>query len=381
MMKKILSILIVFICSVQLLNAQKFHVITFFDTNDRKIGPGMVTERKITINEIQTVAGVLEGAGYDVEYHDYYGTKCGKANLTRVINGLNIGSNDIVFFYYGGHGGHAENNASDPFPQMCLGEAYETNFVPVSWVRNVVMRKNPRLAVILTGCCNNIARGITIKKLFAQSSDYTFMAPSDNTAIRKLFLETKGLVQMTSSKLGQFSWCTTAGSYFALALWEYINESAKGKVSADWKTICTNIYNEISAETFRDTDGTTYKQNPYYEIKASTGGSSVPPAPKPKPDTKPVIENTLVKALNSLLNKSVSTETRLNMINQVSSKFFAPGAMVSTIGRDMETIVDYEDAKTFLRRIAMSPYISQINIIEGNDGKNTSITVHEVRTR
>ena len=52
-----------------------------------------------------------------------------------------------------------------------------------------------------------------------------------------------------------------------------------------------------------------------------------------------------------------------------------------TLGRDMKTVVDYEDAEDFLRRIAMSPFIQQVNIVEQNEGKSQLIKVHEVRTR
>lgn len=47
----------------------------------------------------------------------------------------------------------------------------------------------------------------------------------------------------------------------------------------------------------------------------------------------------------------------------------------------MRTVIDYEDADAFLRRITMSPYISQINIVEQTAGRNSLISVHEVRTR
>jgi len=74
-------------------------------------------------------------------------------------------------------------------------------------------------------------------------------------------------------------------------------------------------------------------------------------------------------------------DDRLNMVDRVLSKHFSIGAKVITIGRDMNTLVDYEDALTFLNRIVLSPYISKINVIEQEGEKNSLIKVHEVRTR
>ena len=42
----------------------------------------------------------------------------------------------------------------------------------------------------------------------------------------------------------------------------------------------------------------------------------------------------------------------------------------------MKTVVDYEDVSVFLRRICLSDYIKQVNIIE--EGRK-QLTVHEVR--
>ena len=62
------------------------------------------------------------------------------------------------------------------------------------------------------------------------------------------------------------------------------------------------------------------------------------------------------------------------------SKFFAPGAKVRTVGRNATTVVDYEDTDVFLRRIVLSPFIKQINLLEyDKTGRNSEITVHEVR--
>lgn len=380
-MKRITFISFICILCMQLsATAQTLHFISMFDTNDLKIGNGMKIERMLIMNEMQTIAGYLEEYGYDSEFSEYYGNNCGRNSLMQAINALQVGSEDVVVFYYGGHGARAYNNEEDRFPQMCLGEKSQTNWVPSSLIKNMIKKNNPRLTIILTGCCNKEDAGVTIKSLIAQSQSYTSEAGVNKGAFKKMFFDAKGVVQLTSSKAGEYSWCTDKGSLFCIALLEVFNQVGQGKVSSDWNSVCQNTKRFVAALNIPTSDGYV-KQNPDYEITSGIGGG------KSHRDDNSVVtrkvDNTdyLMQDIEKLLDKSNSTDTRLQMVSSVLSKHFASGAKVLTLGRDMSTVVDYEDAETFLRRITMSPYISKINIVEQNHGKNTLIRVHEVRTR
>lgn len=100
-MKKTLSLLLISVF-VLTTNAQTLHFISMFDTNDPKIGSGMKRERMLVNNEMRTIAGYLEEFGYDSQFCDCYGTNCGRTSLMQVINSLEVESNDVVIFYYGG---------------------------------------------------------------------------------------------------------------------------------------------------------------------------------------------------------------------------------------------------------------------------------------
>lgn len=378
-MKKTRLLTAVFVLSSLAANAQTMHFISMFDTNDQKIGSGMKTERMLINNELQTIAGYLEEFGYDSQFSDYYGVNCGRSSLIQAINGLQVGNNDVVVFYYGGHGARAVSD-SDRFPQMCLGERNQANWVPSSLIKNMITKKNPRLTIVLTGCCNYPDNGVTIKSIIAQSGSYTSMANINKEAFKELFLNSKGVVQLTSSRAGEFSWCNDKGSFFALALLETLNDVGKGTVSPNWNSVCQTIKGMVSSLNIPTQEGYV-KQNPDYEVTTGTGG---PPPRKDDTTIKRRVNDTnydLAQDLELLLDKSQNANTRLGMIPGILSKHFANGAKVLTLGRDMNTVVDYEDAEVFLRRVAMSPYIKQINVVEQNGGKNTIIRVHEIRTR
>lgn len=53
--------------------AQTVHVVVFCDTNGRSIGQNEESERKITINEMETIAEILGEYGYDSELTECHG--------------------------------------------------------------------------------------------------------------------------------------------------------------------------------------------------------------------------------------------------------------------------------------------------------------------
>lgn len=362
--------------------AQTLHVVVFCDTNDKSIGENKESERKITMNEMQTVACCLEEFGYDSEFTECYGNNCSKSNLMSVINNLSIGPDDVVFFYYGGHGTRAENNDNDKFPQMCLGEEYQDNYVPTTLVKNLIMKKNPRLAVILTACCNKEQNGITVKSVVAESESYTKEAELDKEALKELFLGSTGTVVMTSSKAGQYSYSGKEGGIFCLTFWIVMEYVSKGDLMPDWNVICETIKQNVAQIPINTKAGVAY-QEPYYEITPGNGSAQAVNTNRRTLRTTNVnnSQSSLANDLSRLLDKTLSIDNRLKMVPDILSRHFSGGAKVCTLGRDMNTVVDYEDAEVFLRRIAMSPFIKQINIVEENGGQNAVLTVHELRTR
>lgn len=360
--------------------AQTLHIVVFCDTNDKKIGVNKESERKITLNEMETVSAVLGEYGYDSEMYEYHGNYCNKSNLLKVVKGLEIvPEKDVVFFYYGGHGSRAMNNDEDPFPQMCLGEDYEENWVPATLVKNIIMKKNPRLAIILTGCCNKEDAGVSIKSVVSEAA-YTQENSIDKAAYKKLFLDATGLVMMTSSKAGQYSYSGKEGGVFCLYFWHLMEMVGEGKMIPDWTSLCDAVKRNVADVPINTRSGVVH-QEPYYEVTPK--GSTPNPITKKNTTRTVTINNqssSLMNDINNLLNQTLSKDQRLRMIDGILAKHFTSGAKVITKGRNMTTNVDYEDAEVFLRRIALSPFIKQINVIseEGGD-KKTQIIVHEVR--
>jgi hypothetical protein len=151
---------------------------------------------------------------------------------------------------------------------------------------------------------------------------------------------------------------------------------ANGKLSPTWEALCKSVHDKTTA--FKGLkDGAI--QEPYYlvSVNGSNRGSNSDSDSKVPPTTK---STNLFKALQTLVSHDYTENQRLAKISDIQSTYFTSEAHVVTVGRNGTSKIMYEDVEDFLRRLALSSNIKQINILEGdNDGKNSIITVHEVR--
>lgn len=354
---------------VQAANAQTLHVVVFCNTIDESIGKGMSVEYKNVLNQIQTLNTMLD---YDMDLHKLDGPICTRANLQSIINDMEIEEDDIVFTFYGGHGSHAENNESDPWPQYLMNSGFEnqSNWVPMATLAKWVKAKNARLSLVISNCCNKEQAATTIKPLWANDGRATELDGLNADNYRKLF-SARGFVMATSSKLGQYSYCSDAyGGIFTNDFWNAMRMVGTGDVAADWESVLKKTYDMCSARQIRTNDYPyTAVQNPYYKVSVNGGSPVPPPPPTPK-------SSSLTEALASITNKKISENIRLNMIPTIENKYFDSGAKVITVGNDLETQFEYEDVRDFLRRICLSPYIKGVNVL--NESRSL-LKVHEVR--
>lgn len=352
--------------------AQTLHTIVFCNTIDESIGESMKVEFMNVTNQIKKINDLIE---YDVDFYKLDGPICTRANLKRAIDQLDVDEDDVILTFYGGHGSHAKNDP-DPWPQYCMNTGFEdqSNWVPMVSVAKWVQAKNPRLAIVLSNCCNVVQGATTIKPLWAMGGDYTSLDGVSAEKYKELF-SAKGLVMATSSKVPEPSWCNAVmGGLFTSDLIDVLQMVGSGSVPADWNSVLKRTYDKCSARDIVDRDGNHHRQHPLYEITGSGKNPIVdPPIDKPRVDNDP-----LQQALNELVNKDLSQDVRLDKRQSILSRYFSGISKVRTVGTDMKTVVEYEDPADFLRRICLSPFIKKVNVLSKDNG---TLIVHEIRTQ
>lgn len=380
-MKRRLSILFILVVNAILTaTGQKIHNIMFCDTNDRKIGPSVEVDNDRALEEISDIAGYI---GYQVVEYVYNGNKCTKQNLINVLNSLNSGPKDIIIFYYSGHGTHAPGQTDDKFPQLLLNSRNQNDFVPARQVNEILSKKPHQLRLIFTDCCNNMVNGVSPKSSLSEANSFTSVKSRDVINYKKLFTQQKGMIMVTGCKLGQTSLgLDEDGGLFSIALWDAIYKECSDGNNPTWQNILRNTTKEtmIMANKFQG-----HQQEPYFVANVGDLGAVPPPSPAVTPPT-PAPTPSL--ATNSSLSMDIATllsqqtgEARTNIMNQMLRNRFSNGGYFVTLGRDLKTVVDYEEADVFLRRLVSSRNIIKINIIKeekASDGK-PYITVTEMR--
>jgi hypothetical protein len=357
----------------------------FCDTNDGKIGKATVLDHDNMVRELGNIACFID---YDFQLYDYLGDDCGKQNLIDAIGELEVEPQDVVVFFYSGHGARAMNNESDPLPQMCLGSSFDSEFVPLQYVINKIADKKPKLLVSITNCCNKEDPMVSIKSLLSQATGPTDISDVKVEAYKKLFKDYSGQAIITSSEAGQYSWCSSAqGGLFIVDMLDVLYLVGQGTIEPNWEDVMSNAKQKTSARII-NTSIPPYKasQIPYYINKIRDNDDKDKPRGKDgfkgksrgkDVDSRDEVE--LSDALSELVDHAVSVDERLEMVPGIFRKYFTANAKVRTLGRNGMT-VDYEPAKDFLRRVALSRRIARITVInkKGKD-KYAEISVHEIQ--
>ncbi len=367
MKRNVLYACVVFILMTNASLAQTVHVINFCNTLDPKIGCDVDYER--TTREAALIAGFLN---YDIRWYNGKGENCSNENLMTTLTSLECGSDDIVIFYYSGHGSRSFNDQSE-YPQLCLKyPAYQQDkWVPMHTVIEKLQLKKARFTLIISDCCNKAQYFTTAKSEMSNDGGTISETDQIGSIYRKLFLENKGTVIMTSSKKGQVSYPTEKnGGVFSYVLFERALYAAyNGLIPATWEDVLETV--SLITKDF---------QEPYYTIDLV----QVPPQPSQSQSVSPVIAVDAIFAheLSALLDTDHSEDWRLEQAEYLAKKHFTNDAMVATVGRNGTTIIEYESARDFLRRIAASKLIVKMNVIsETTDttGKRNYIKVQEIR--
>ncbi len=177
--------------------------------------------------------------------------------VRAAIRSLEVKPDDVVVFYYTGHAGNQLDEAGHVFQLFEEGGKKEQR-LPRKDVRADLALTQARLIVLLSDCCNAFIPTVSPKTPVVPAKEVSPVA-------QKLFFEPSGCVDITSSKLGQYSFTGDGGhGSLATAAWikvfEEVNETLKDDPEADvdWKTVSETMI-EKTEEMFKKKypDGTT----------------------------------------------------------------------------------------------------------------------------
>ena len=210
--------------------ARKLHVVIAADENDASIGKYCQTDR--TNIESLFLSNVDPAS---LRTHVVPASSLTQTGLPQFIQGLSVGPEDAVVFYYSGHGNYARDG------QHYLVVAGQ--WISRSAVTSTLQSLSAGLTVMMTDACFNFHDVVPPQRAIGVRRQIPVTSP----LFRKLFFEANGFIDLNSCQRDEKA-ATHAeyglGSVFTKAL----NDTMKAKSSmgdATWQS----IINDIAAET------------------------------------------------------------------------------------------------------------------------------------
>ena len=255
--------------------ANTIYWITFTDTTDPEIGStSQVAQSYLYSQWIEKVNEALAPKCYTAEEYKFDGSNTSPENCKAVIKNLQCSSNDIVIFYYIGHGGRSlADNAK--YPQMMLAQKYDEKCIPLTWVHEELKRKNARLTMTIGMCCNNFIEYLGPKDAIAFSSnrqEVNYNPTQEIKNIQKLFLGYTGNIILSSSSPGQNSWgyyVSSLGKHIDLFTYTFINEFHNYCIdseSPNWHLLLNRVRGQVHNTTSQNNSNGLLMQTPQYDV-------------------------------------------------------------------------------------------------------------------
>lgn len=370
------------------ISAQTIHWLTFIDTTDPNVGQIDKNGREVLYNHfVNVVNAAVTEKGYKTNIQDIYGSTLTPQKCKDIVTNLNVAPNDIVMFYYIGHGTHG-TVGGDVWPMMFMAQDNPNFLVPLKWVHDQLKAKGARLTATIGMCCN-VYQGInrTSTPSFGVNYGNTFLTDTEKNAIQKMFLEHKGDFLLSSASPGQSSvgGNTPLGpmDLFTCVLVKNFEDSAS-EGDLEWST----LFNDVKAVVNNVTQG---QQTPIFtsNLSKATAVQTPPPGEKPVTITPPTPTpasastnqdwlNRVGVALDNLIDVRQSEKGRIAQASELE-KVFASNAVVKVMGQDGNVVVDKSSANDFVERLATSRIILKVTpvnvVVSGN--KITELKVKE----
>ena len=320
--------LFILICLFSLAaNASTIHWILFTDTKDPEIGPtAQIAEEYLQEMWIDRINVSLFDKGYSSRILSYKGYDVSPEQCKSVITSFECDSNDIVIFYYIGHGGRSKGDISN-YPQLLLGQRKEEKCIPLTWVRDELSAKGARLSVTIGMCCNTIIEGLGPKEAiaFGNTKSNDSFGSKEVGNIQKLFLNTVGNIIVSSSSKDQSSWgcfVPKLGKSIDIFTYAMIDEFRSYVQTADepsWHLFLKRVQSYVNNTTSAKYENSLLKQTPQFDIQVRYATTPQPISPTRQKDF--IIEDDIKKQvvskvgyLNSLISliadKNQSMENR-----------------------------------------------------------------------
>ena len=368
MIKKIVLLLAIILPT--LVKAQTIHWLTFIDTTDKNVGQIDKNGQEVLYDKfINVVNAALTEKSYKPNIQKIFGSTLTPQKCKDIVSNINCAPNDIVVFYYIGHGTHG-TEGGDVWPMMFMAQDNPNYLIPLKWVHDQLKAKGAKLTVTIGMCCN-VYQGINRTSAPSFGINYygnITLTDTEKNAIQQMFLGHKGdfLLSSASPGLSSVGRVTPLGPmdlFTCVLVTNFAERASEG--SLDWNS----LFNEVKDVVNKLTEG---QQTPIFVANLSKASATPTPAPASAPvvvtppsptpasaSTSQDWMNRIGVALDNLINVRQSESARIAQASELE-KIFTSNAVVKVMGQDGNVVIDKSSADDFIGRLATSRILLKV---------------------
>lgn len=247
--------------STTFLDGADLHVVIVGDTAAKDLQSSVLIDLQSIENHAYEIARHT-GLTPRIQRHTDYNAR--SQPVLRVLNALEPQPDDVVLFYFSGHGYRTPAKEGNPWPNIYF--ATDQTGIDLYEIGNILNGKGARLVLVFADCCNSslpnhLAPPVAKVRVKPQPNDELL-----GKNIRKLILGTDGFVLVASSKAGQPSWSINkAGSLYTCAFTDtmkYYLPQVKTDI-LDWQ----QFLDQVAYKTHQIAKSNGIGQDPIYSIQ------------------------------------------------------------------------------------------------------------------
>lgn len=254
----VVSVFFVFLFNASMLQAGDLHVIMVGDLAAADLKSSIETDLEKMESQILNIAYYT---GLDLQYTSFVQEKNLAQNVLKHICALETHEEDVVLFYYSGHG-YRTPRKKLPWPNLYF--TVEEVGLELDVVIQQLKSKQAHFVLVIADCCNSMMMDFLAPPLVKG------LAYQDEAMImesyKKLFLGASGCVVVASSKAGQSSYSIdNYGGLYTNALLKAFDQIV-GYVSTEdlnWDLILGQSVEIIA----RQTQAWGVSQNPIFQVE------------------------------------------------------------------------------------------------------------------
>jgi len=208
----------------------KIHVILATDLHADDLEKSVALDLKRVEN---VIAQICKYTHMEVNKKLFLGDKSDPAMLLNYIENLEVQHNDVIWFYFSGHGYRTKINESD-WPYL----AFEKADVGLEYreIGHTLKAKGARLTLLTADCCNNVMKISHAPKVFCHKKKI----PKANVqqGYQQLFLKAQGFLMVASADAEEYSYADDDdGSSFTVAFARSLHTLTSTSNDLTWKVV------------------------------------------------------------------------------------------------------------------------------------------------